>query len=198
MMDASAHRLMVAVSLARGAGTTHLDDPAHGGVLGSRIAALDGVVDEGIDLGRAQVVQVGQELQRGGAVAFAGIAELVAHDGAQDRGVCGDDLGLLLELQALDEMAEGGEAGLDEGGRGGCGNGEANAFEDGGLALFGHAVVLDARLEGGEEGQAVVDVGGGLLQRAQQGGGVRLHGGCLWTGACGWRGSMGRGQARAR
>lgn len=53
---------------------TNLDYPGHRRILCASIVALHGIVNQRVNLGRAQVVQVGQDLQRGGAMALARIA----------------------------------------------------------------------------------------------------------------------------
>lgn len=74
-------------------------------------------------------------------------------------------------------MAEGREACRDEC-RGGAGaDGDANAFEDGGLGAVGDAIVLDPRLEIVKQLQTGVDLRGWLLERGEEGGGLVLHGG---------------------
>lgn len=123
------------------------------------------------------MVQLGEDLRGGATMALARIAQAVVEDGAQGRGVRGDDVRLLLQLQPLDEVAKGREAGGDEGSRGGGRDGDADAFEDVGLAALGDAVVLDARLERVEQLQALVDVGRGLLERSKQRGRLLFHDG---------------------
>ena len=134
-------------------------------------------MDQRVNLGREQFVQVGENLRGGDAMALARIAQLVGENGAEDRRLRGEDVCFLLQLQALDEMAERREARRDEGGRGGGGAGDADALEDGSLAVFRDSVVFDARLEGAEEGQARLDVCRRLLEGLEQIRRLFLHGG---------------------
>jgi len=163
-------------SRTRAQDATHLDQPLHRHLLGARIRALHGIVHQRLHLGLAQLEEVGEDLRRGMAVALARIAEAVDEDGEERIRLRGHDGRLLLQLQALEEVAQGGEAGRDQGGRGGGGDGEPDALEDGSLAALGDAIVLDAGLEVVEQRQARVDVGRRLLQRGEKGIGLLLHG----------------------
>ncbi len=107
---------------------------------------------------------------------FARIAQVVQQDGAEVGGVGGDGVRLLLQRQAFDQVAEGREAGGDELRRRVRADGDADALDNGSLALVRHALVLDAGLEAAKQLQALVDVGRGLLlQRREQGGRLLLH-----------------------
>lgn len=162
----------------------------HGCLLGTRVRALDSIVDHRLDLGMAQLVQVGQDLRGGMAVALARVAQAVDEDGEELVGLRRDDGRLLLELQALEEMAERREARGDEGGRRGGADGKADALEDGSLAGLGDAIVLDAGLEIGKQLQARVDGRRRLLQRRKEGRDLVLHGGMCYCEGAGHMGQV--------
>jgi len=90
-------------------------------------------------------------------MALARITEAVDEDGKKLARLRRNNGCFLLQLQSLEKVAEGRETGRDEDGRGGGADGDVNAVEDGGLARLRHAVVLDGRLEIGEQLQARVD-----------------------------------------
>lgn len=77
---------------------THLDETRHGCLFGTRIGALEGILDGDFDLERAQWVQVGKELCGGNAVGLARITQAVDEDGQQPGGLRGEHPGLILEL----------------------------------------------------------------------------------------------------
>lgn len=56
-------------------------------------------------------------------------------------------MAMVLDLEAFKKVAEGGEGGAGEGGRGLLGDCEFDAFEGRGLRGLWHAVVLDVGLE---------------------------------------------------
>ena len=155
---------------------THLDQPQHRRLFGARIRAFHGVVHERLDLNMAQLEEVDQYLRRGMAVALARVTETVDQDGKERMRVRGHNGRLFLQLQTLEKVAQSREARSDEGGRGGGGNGEPNALENGSLAALGDAIVLDAGLEVVEQLQASVDISRWLFQGREEGIGLLLHG----------------------
>lgn len=109
-------------------------------------------------------------------MAFTRIAQPLQQQGQQLARVSDNRAVLILEVQSLDQMAEGGEAGgYQLGGRLGPDR-EADALEDGGLGGLGDSQVLDVGLELVELGGFLLDGDGGLLQRAQKGSRLLIHG----------------------
>lgn len=135
---------------------TNLDYPSHRRILGAGIIPLHRIMDQRIHLPRTQIMQVRENLQRRTPMALSRIAQLVRQDRTQHRRLRSNHLRLLLQLQALDEVAQGGEARGDQGRRRRRRSRNADTFEDGGLALLGDAIVFYAGLEGCEEGEALV------------------------------------------
>jgi len=155
-------------------------------------------VHQRLNLCVAQLEEVGEDLRRSIAVTFARVPEAVQQDRQERMRVRRYDRCLLLQLQPLEEMTEGGEARSDEGGRRGGGDGDSEAFEYGSLTALGNAVVLDAGLEVVEQLQPGVDIGGRLLERCEERVDLLLHGGRVLLRGCGERRAHeGRGRVYA-
>lgn len=119
----------------------------HGGVLGPRVLANHGLVPDGaLDIGRGGGVKGGEGLGGEAAELVLVVAQPVDDEGQGARGLLGEQTRVLAR-EAGEEVVEGGEAGIDEGGvlRGGGG---AQGFEEVGNGGVGNIVLLDAGLDG--------------------------------------------------
>lgn len=140
-----------------------------------------------LDVGRGGGEEGGQGLGGEGAELVLVVAEAVGDERQGALGLPGEQARVLAR-EAGEEVVEGGEAGVDEGGvrRGGRG---AQGVEQVGYGGLGDVVLLDARLDGGDEVDLGVD-GRVAAQHRQQMGDLLVRE--LGVGHCRGRGAPSR------
>lgn len=145
---------------------SYLEQPVQGGLLGARVLARHGCgADHALDLARVDGIDGGEGLGGEGPVLVLLVAELLDDDGEGTDSLLANVLGLLAR-EARQEVAEGGEASVDESGVLG-GGGVAQGFKELGNARLGDVVLLDGRLDVGDHLDLVVE-GGTAAQHVDQ------------------------------